>query len=137
MALGLATVGAVSGTTPEVASAASCVRIVGGNFDAYGNDNYSQYLNGEYVTLRNYCSSSRSMTGYRITDYGTTHTYYFPSGYSIGPGYNVKLHSGRGTNSKYNIYWQRSYGAVWNNAPPERAYLRTSSGTIVSSWSEY
>lgn len=53
------------------------------------------------------------------------------------PGYYVKLHSGTGTNGKYNLHWQRAYGAVWNNTPPERAYLLNQYGTLVSSWSPY
>jgi hypothetical protein len=116
---------------------ASCVRIVGGRFDAPGNDNYAQYLNGEYVKFKNFCSTSKLLTGWRIHDYGRKHIYAIPSGFRIGAGVTVTLFSGRGTRTTTKLYWNRTYGAVWNNAPPERAYLRNGSGTLMSSWSLY
>jgi hypothetical protein len=122
---------------PAEVDATSCIRIVGGVFDVPGNDNYMPYLDNEYVTIRNYCASSRLMTGWKVHDYGWKHVYYFPAGFRIYPGYYVRLHSGLGTNTKYNLYWQRSYGAVWNNTPPERAYLLNQYGTTLSSWSRY
>ena len=79
----------------------------------------------------------KTLTGWKVRDYGAKHTYYFPSGFKIYPGYNVKLHSGTGTNTKYHLYWKRSYGAVWNNTPPEKAYLVNSAGTTVSTWTSY
>ena len=140
VAAALALVVGVAGLTSQGvqdADAASCVRIVGGVFNAPGNDNYMPYLNQEYILLKNYCASYRTMTGWTVNDYGRKHTYLFPSGYRIYPGYTVKLHSGLGTNGKYHLYWNRSYGAVWNNTPPERAYLRNPSGYLMSSWSPY
>ena len=136
----VALAGSVASLTPAAvgaAEAAGCVRITGGVFDSPSNDNYMPYLNQEYVVIKNVCSTSKLMTGWRVNDYGRIHTYTFPSGYRIGAGVSVKLHSGTGTNNATNLYWKRTYGAVWNNTPPERAYLRNSSGTTVSSWSEY
>jgi len=130
-------VGLVAGVIPEEADAASCVRFAGGRFDAPGNDNYAQYLNGEYVKFKNYCASSKLLTGWRIHDYGKKHTFYMPSGFRIGAGVTVTLYSGTGTRTSTKLYWNRSYGAVWNNTPPERAYLRTGAGTLMSSWSSY
>ncbi len=137
LALTMSVAAASPPAAPPVADAASCIRIIGGNFDAPGNDNYAANLNGEYVTIKNYCSTARIMTNWRVTDYGTKHTYSFRTGYRINPGISVKLHTGRGTNGTYHVYWGRSYGAVWNNTAPERAYLRNSSNTVVSSWSPY
>lgn len=142
VAIGVAFAFAVAGVTltpggAQEADAATCVRIKGGVFDAPGNDNYMPYLNQEYVVLRNYCSTYKVMTGWKVHDYGRKHTWTFPSGYKIYPGYDVKLHSGTGTNGKFHVYWQRSYGAVWNNSAPERAYLRKPDGTLASSWSPY
>jgi hypothetical protein len=124
-------------SAPQDTSAASCVRISGGRFDAPGNDNYAAYLNGEFVRVHNYCSTAKYLTGYRIHDYGRLHTYYFRAGTRIGAYGTITLYSGRGTNTVSRVYWGRSYGAVWNNTPPERAYLRNSVGTLVSSWSSY
>jgi len=130
-------VGSVAfGTTPN-AQASGCIRITTGVFDSPSNDNYMPYLNQEYVVIKNVCSASKLMTGYKVHDYGKKHIYSFPSGYRIGAGVSVKLRSGTGTNSSTNLYWQRSYGAVWNNTPPEKAYLKNPSGTTVSTWTAY
>jgi hypothetical protein len=136
---GVLSVAAFGGSVaaPSSADAASCVRISGGRFDAPGNDNYAAYLNGEYVRIKNYCSTAKYLTGYRIHDYGRKHTYYFRSGTRIAAYATITLYSGRGTNTSTRVYWGRTYGAVWNNTPPERAYLRNSAGTLLSSWSLY
>jgi hypothetical protein len=118
-------------------SAASCVRISGGRFDAPGNDNYMPYLNGEYIRIHNYCSTAKVLTGWHVHDYGNKHRYAFPSGFRLNAYATVTLHSGTGTRNSTNLYWGRTYGAVWNNTPPERAYLQNAAGTTVSSWSPY
>jgi hypothetical protein len=122
--------------SPEPVQAASCVKFVASNFDAPGDDNYMPQLNQEWVRIKNTCSSSQSIGSWKIHDYNKIHTYKFASGTSIGAGASITLHSGKGSNTATNKYWQRSYGAVWNNSGPERAYLRNSGGTLVSSWSE-
>jgi hypothetical protein len=132
--------GSVVGLAPAnvaQADAAGCVRIVGGVFDSPDNDNYMPYLNQEYVIIQNACSSSKLMTGWKVHDYNRIHVYRFPTGYRIGSGNSVKLRSGTGTNSSTNVYWKRTYGAVWNNDPPERAYLRKPDGSLANSWSSY
>lgn len=135
LALALAVV-ALPATTSD-ADAAACVRIRGGNFDAPGNDNYAANLNGEYIRIKNYCSSTKSMAGWKLHDYGRKHTYTFSSTFKLAPGVTVTVYSGRGTNSSTRRYWGRTYGAVWNNSSPEKAYLRNSGGTLQSSWSEF
>jgi hypothetical protein len=130
-------VGVAPGVSVPTAEAASCVRISGGRFDAPGNDNYSQYLNGEYIRIKNYCSGTKSLSGYRLHDYGRKHTYTFPSNFRLGAGNTVTVFSGRGTRTAAKLFWGRSYGAVWNNSAPERAYLRNSSATLLSSWSSF
>ena len=134
--LALSALGGAIGGAADV-SAASCIRISGGRFDAPGNDNYAAYLNGEYIRLKNYCTTTKYLTGHRVHDYGKKHTYAFRTGTRIAPGATLTLYSGRGTNSSTRVYWGRTYGAVWNNTPPERAYLRNSAGTLLSSWSLY
>jgi len=134
----VASLGAASpGAHPASAEATSCLKISGGVFDSPSNDNYMPYLNQEYVIIKNACSTSKLMTGYKVHDYGKKHIYTFPTGYRISAGTSVKLRSGTGTNSSTNLYWKRTYGAVWNNTPPESAYLRNPSGTLISSWSSY
>jgi len=133
----LALAGVITTASPIPASAASCVRISGGRFDAPGNDNYMPYLNGEYIKIHNYCSSAKYLTGWHLSDYGTKHRYAFPSGFRLTAYATVTVYSGTGTRTSTRLYWGRTYGAVWNNTPPERAYLRNAAGTLVSSWSLY
>lgn len=127
----------VPAVAPSTTDAASCVRISGGNFDAPGNDNQAANLNGEYIKIKNTCSAAKSVGGWKLHDYGKKHTYTFASGFSIKAGATVTVFSGRGTNSATKRYWGRSYGAIWNNDPPETAYLRNGAGALQSSWSEY
>jgi hypothetical protein len=129
-------IGAVPAVAPQGALAASCVRFNGSNFDAPGDDNYMPQLNKEWVRIKNSCGSAQSIGGWKIQDQGNIHTYRFASGTSIGAGASITLRSGRGSNSATTKYWQRSYGAVWNNTGPEKATLRNSSGTSVSTWAE-
>src|SRR4051794_10359386 len=122
---------------PSKADAASCVRIRGGVWEAPGNDNLAGNLNGEYVKIKNYCTTTKSMAGWKLHDYGKLHVYTFSSTFKLGPGVTVTVYSGRSTNTSTRRYWGRTYGAIWNNTPPERAYLRNASGSLMSSWSLY
>ena len=137
LSLAAFTLAASPAASPASADAAACVRFSASNFDAPGNDNYAAYLNGEWVRIRNYCTTTKSLSSWTIKDYNSLHTFRFPTGVTIRPGYSITLYSGRGTNTTTKRYWQRTYGAVWNNTPPERAYLRNAAGTLQSSWSEY
>ena len=130
-------IAATPAASPASASAASCVRFVASNFNAPGNDNLAANLNGEWVRIKNFCSTSKSLSSWTIKDYHSLHTYRFPTGVSIRAGYSITLYSGRGTNTATKRYWQRSYGAVWNNTPPEYAYLRNAAGVLQSRWTQY
>ncbi len=111
-------------------SAASCVRFSATNFNASGDDNYN--TNGEWVRIKNYCSTTKSLSAWSIHDYGRKHTYRFATGVKIKPGASITLKTGVGSNTTTTRYWGRSYGAVWNNSGTEYAYLRNSSGTLLS-----
>lgn len=125
-------------TTPAApASAAGCVRVVGGNWNPAGNENYRPALNYESVKIKNVCATVARIGGWKLSDYGRKHTYTFASGAKIGAGVTISVFSGTGANTSTKFYWGRTYGAIWNNTPPERAYLRNASGTLVSSWSAY
>lgn len=121
---------------PEV-RAASCLRIVGGNWNPPGNDNYPPALNAESVKIKNTCSKAQVLTGWRLHDYKAKHTFRFPSGFKIGPGATVTVYSGRGTRTATKLFFGRTYGAVWNDTAPEKAYLKNAAGTTVSTWSAY
>ncbi len=129
--------GVVVSTTPTSVDALSCVRIIGGQFNPPGNDNLAANLNGEYVKIKNHCTTTWSLGSWRLSDYGSKHTYVFASTFKLKAGATVYVFSGRGTNTASKRFWGRSYGAVWNDAPPEAAYLRTSTRVLKSSWSPY
>lgn len=122
---------------PGPVAAASCVRVVGGNWNPSGNENYPPALNAESVKIKNFCSTAKLLTGWKLHDYGRKHTFTFPYRFKVGAGVTVTIYSGRGTRTATRLYWGRTYGAIWNNTPPERAYLRNAAGTLVSSWSAY
>jgi len=59
----------------------------------------------------------------------------FPSGYYLGAGKTVMVHTGRGSSTTLNRYWgQDQY--VWNNTG-DKATLTSKSGTVVDTckWS--
>ena len=116
------------------AEAAACVRFSATHFDATGDDNYN--TNGEWVRIKNYCTTTKTLSGWTIKDYGSKHTYRFPTGVKIRPGYSITLYTGVGTNTSTKRFWGRSYGAVWNNTGTEWAYLRNASGTLQSKRTE-
>lgn len=122
---------------PAPVSAASCVRVIGGNWNPPGNDNYPPALKAESVKIKNFCTSAKVLTGWRLHDYRSYHVFRFASGFKIGPGVTVTVFSGRGTRTSTKLYFGFSTGAVWNDSPPETAYLRNAAGSIVSTWSKY
>lgn len=137
MVVSLLIAGASQATAPAAGAASCGVKVVATNFDAPGDDNYMPQLNQEWVRIKNTCAGRQSIGSWKIHDYNKIHTYRFPSTLSLAGGASITLRSGKGTNTATTRYWQRSYGAVWNNTPPERAYLRNASGTLISSRSEY
>ncbi len=93
-------------------------------------------LNEEWVRIKNTCSTRKSIGGWKIHDYGKKHVYRFPATFSIAAGARITLRAGTGANTASTHYWQRTYGAIWNNTGTEKAYLRNASGTLVHSWVE-
>jgi hypothetical protein len=127
---GVAAATTMTALAPAPAEAASSVRIYRIYYNSPGSDTRTNTsLNAEYVQIKNYSSTAKYVTGWTVKD-RTGYTYTFPTT-KIAAGATVVLHTGKGTNSGAHRYWQRgSY--VWNN-DTDTAYLRTSSGTLVSS----
>jgi endonuclease YncB( thermonuclease family) len=107
-----------------------CITIINFHYDAEGDDNYN--LNDEYVTFKNSCSYPINMVSWTVKD-EATHIYTFPA-FSLGSEKIVTLYSGMGSNTATELYWGRSYGAVWNN-DGDTLYLRDSNGNLVLSYS--
>jgi len=116
------------------ADAATPVRFTKIQYDSPGSDNGSNTsLNAEWVVITNKGTTKRALTGWTLRDL-SNHVFKFPT-LSLNPGASVKVHTGRGTNSRTDLYWkQTSY--VWNNTG-DKAILKNSAGTLVDtcSWS--
>ena len=127
-----AAVGIVAGVlvTPAPAQAASPVRIYRIWYDSPGSDTRSNSsLNAEYIVLKNYTASTRSITGWTVKDsYGWTYKF---GTTSIPAGKTIVLRTGKGTNTSTTRYWQRT-NYVWNN-DKDTGYLRNGSGTLMHS----
>ena len=110
------------------ASAAPCVQIYRIYYNSPGTDTGSNTsLNGEWISLHNWCSTGRSLKGWTIRDAaGHKHTY---GTYTLRGGGSVRLHTGKGTNTAADRYWGLSW-YVWNN-DKDTAYLRNNSGTLL------
>ncbi len=110
------------------ASAAPCVRIYRIYYNSPGSDNRSNSsLNAEWIRLKNYCGTSRSLTSWKIKD-AVGHTYLFGT-FRLGGGHYVKVHTGHGTNTATDRYWS-SGNYIWNN-DRDTAYLRNRYGNLV------
>lgn len=86
-------------------------------------------LQEEWVQISNTGSSPVSLSGWKIKDDGSKHTYTFPS-YTLSPEATVTVYTEKGTNSATELYWQLG-SPIWNN-DGDTAYLYDGSGKLVS-----
>ena len=111
----------------------SCIKIVTIHFDAAGIDDIN--LNDEWIEITSSCPNVLSLSGWLLKDSSAQNNYVF-SDISLDPGKSLKLHSGCGTNSVSDIYWQcpQKQHAIWNNTGDE-AMLFDSHGKLLSDYS--
>ncbi len=100
------------------------------NYNAEGDDD--ENLNDEYVILQNIGDAPLNMTGWTIKDEGSN-IYTFPE-YILPIDEVVMLHTGSGSNTDNEIFWNKK-GAVWNNKG-DAIYLRDEEEKLVL-YSEY
>jgi competence protein ComEC len=81
------------------------------NADPEGDD--SENLESETVTIENTGDTAVDMSGWIISDAADT-SYTVPDGFILDAGATVTLHTGRGTDSATDLYWNRG-SSVWNN----------------------
>ena len=104
------------------ADAASPLRFSGAQYNSPGSDTGSNAsLNAEWIRVTNHGKRARNMTGWTIRD-AAGHVYHFPT-FRLGPGHSVRLHTGKGRNTRRNLYWRQGW-YVWNNTG-DRATLKT------------
>lgn len=133
------TIAAPTTTAPTTAAApaeraAPVVRFTKAYFDSPGSDNQTNSsLNAEWVRVTNFSSVGKTLTGWTIRDV-TGHVYRFPT-FTLRAGASVRLHTGRGTNSRTDLYWRQD-NYVWNNSG-DTAILKNRAGTRIDTcaWS--
>jgi len=110
------------------AATAGPIRFDKAQYDSPGNDTGSNAsLNKEWISLTNHGKGKKDLTGWTVRDPQGGSKFTFPSGFTLKPGKTVNLHTGKGTNSKTDLYWrQDSY--VWNNTG-DKAVLKNKQGT--------
>src|SRR3954453_3824531 len=113
---------------PDALGASSSgARITAIYFDSPGADGGGNTsLNGEWVRIKNYTSTRKTLTGWTLRD-KQNHIYKFPT-FNLAAGATVRIHTGSGTNTASNRYWRQSW-YVWNNTS-DTAYLRNAAGTL-------
>ena len=86
------------------------IAITNANFVAPSPE--KENLNEEWVEVANNGTIDENLTGWTIQDQ-QNHTYAFPD-FNLKAGATVKIHSGTGSNSDEDLYWNRST-SIWNN----------------------
>ncbi|MDT3433270.1 lamin tail domain-containing protein [Haloarcula sp. 1CSR25-25] len=115
----VATDGGMTGT-------ADSLQIAAINADAEGDDR--ENLNDEYVVFENTGDEPLDLSGWTVED-DVGKTYTFPDGYTLGAGETVTLHTGSGTDSDTDLYWD-SGSPIWNNGG-DTVTVRNSDGDVV------
>lgn len=90
-----------------------------------------QTVNQEYVKITNKETTAVNMKGWKLTDKGKKHTYYFPSSYILKAKTTASIYSGKGKNTATALYWGQGW-YVWNN-DGDTEYLYNAQGKLVSS----
>lgn len=119
--------------TASPANAAYAMKFGKIQYDSPGKDTRSKSsLNAEWVRLWNTTGRSVSLTGWRLND-RAGHTYVFPH-FILGPNRSVRIHTGRGTDTTTDRYWN-SGNYIWNN-DGDAAALRDGAGHVIDrcSW---
>jgi len=111
--------------------AGASIDITGLQYDSPGADDGSNAsLNAEWIQLTNTGSGAVTLTGWTITD-AQSHRYAFPTA-TLAAHATVKVHTGHGTDTSTNRYWN-SGAYIWNNTG-DTATLRNPGGTTVAEY---
>lgn len=108
----------------------SCIKITNLHYDVLGDD--SKNLNGEWVEITNSCPNTIDLSGWLLKDSSAKNAYIF-NAISLESGAHILLHSGCGSNTLTDLYWQCTPGskAIWNNSGDE-AMLFDTHGKLLS-----
>jgi micrococcal nuclease len=114
----------------ENSSTDSQIAISNANFVAPSPE--KENLNGEWVEVSNNGTADANLTGWTLED-AQNHTYTFPD-FSLKAGAKVVIHTGVGTDTSADLFWNRN-SSVWNN-DGDLATLMDVSGNIVARYPE-
>lgn len=89
-------------------------------------------LNEEWVEISNLGSADANLAGWTLED-AQNHSYSFPD-ISLKTDAAIKIHTGTGTDTAEDLYWNRS-SSVWNN-DGDVATLMDASGNIIAKYPE-
>ena len=107
------------------AHAAPALRFTKAQYDSPGSDKGSNSsLNAEWIRITNNRSTSVDLTDWRIKD-KAGYVFTFPE-FTLKSGASVRVHTGSGSDSKSDLYWDRNW-YVWNNTG-DTAILRKPNG---------
>lgn len=109
-----------------------CIKIVSINANAVGDDNKNK--NGEWVEIKNNCTSLTPMKDWLLKDNSASNKYSFKN-FSLDAGKTVQLFSGCGKDQLDKLYWQcpETKYAIWNNSS-DHAFLYNEKGELVDDY---
>lgn len=124
--------GLCGGSKSDVLGSNNCVKIISINANAPGDDNKNK--NGEWIEIENDCNDKISLTNWLIKDNSASNKYIFKN-FSIDGGKIVKIHSGCGIDTIFDLYWQcpEVKYAIWNNSG-DYAFLYNDKREMVSDY---
>jgi hypothetical protein len=108
-------------------SASAGIRITKIYFDSPGSDTgTNSSLNAEYVRLTNTGSKGKSLAGWKVRDKaGSIYTF---GTFKLRAGRSVTLHTGNGSSTGTNRYWESGW-YIWNN-DGDKASLKNKAGRV-------
>ncbi|MFH5802038.1 lamin tail domain-containing protein [Haladaptatus sp. CMAA 1911] len=98
-------------STPTSSQSTGSLHLSEVHADAAGDD--ADNLNDEYLVLKNTESEPLNLGEWQLSD-EADHRYTIPTGTTLSPGEQITVHSGGGTNTNTDLYWN-SGQPIWNN----------------------
>lgn len=123
----------ILGATPvqgETNSTESEITITDASFAATSPER--ENLNQEWVEVNNQGEADLDLAGWTLTDQ-QNHTYAFGN-FTLTAGASVKIHTGSGSDTINDLYWNRT-SSVWNNSG-DMATLSDPAGNVVARYPE-
>ena len=115
---------------PTACGPATAAEVEISNINANPSGDDTENLNEEWIELTNRGAVNLDLTGWVIRDESASHRFTFASGFILGTGAKVRLHTGCGEASDTDLFWCMSGSTVWNN-DGDTVFLLDVNGNIV------